>query len=312
MPKPIATATVVAALVVLPFACSDTEPEAATRTKPSAGGKPVVCVVNYPLKYFAERIAGDLITVEFPAAGSGDPAFWRPSANLVRRFQAADLIVLNGASYAKWTMTASLRDAALVDTSRSFADRYIRATDGVTHSHGPGGKHSHAGIAFTTWLDPTQAIAQAKTLCAALTARLPAHKDRLQSNLASLTRDLDGIDQQLAAAAEAKPGHPLFASHPVYQYLQRRYSLALKSVHWEPDEPVSDEQWSELDTLRGEHPADVMLWEAEPLAETAAKLAAMGITNCVFAPCADVPETGDYLTVMRGNVDNLRRALRCP
>lgn len=37
-------------------------------------GKPRVAVVNYPLAYFVERIAGDLVEVHFPAM-KGDPAF---------------------------------------------------------------------------------------------------------------------------------------------------------------------------------------------------------------------------------------------
>ena len=39
-----------------------------------------VYVVNYPLAYFAERIGGDLIRVEFPAPSDVDPAYWTPDA----------------------------------------------------------------------------------------------------------------------------------------------------------------------------------------------------------------------------------------
>ncbi|MBW1818522.1 MAG: hypothetical protein JRJ60_15370, partial [Deltaproteobacteria bacterium] len=39
-----------------------------------AGESLVVYVVNYPLKYFAERVAGEYARVVFPAPKDGDPA----------------------------------------------------------------------------------------------------------------------------------------------------------------------------------------------------------------------------------------------
>ncbi len=76
-------------------------PEQAEET---AGSKALsVYVVNYPLKYFAERIGGDLVEVQFPAPADEDPAFWKPAAEVVTAYQQADVILLNGAGYAKWT-----------------------------------------------------------------------------------------------------------------------------------------------------------------------------------------------------------------
>ena len=45
--------------------------------------------------------------------------------------------------------------------SAGFADRYIEG-ETYTHSHGPGGDHEHGELAFTTWLDPTLAVEQAR------------------------------------------------------------------------------------------------------------------------------------------------------
>ena len=55
-----------------------------------------VYVVNYPLQYFAERIAGDQATVVFPAPPDEDPAFWTPDVSTIAGYQQADLILLNG------------------------------------------------------------------------------------------------------------------------------------------------------------------------------------------------------------------------
>ena len=45
--------------------------------------KLTVYVVNYPLKYFAERIAGEHARVVFPAPRDVDPAFWNPDTETV-------------------------------------------------------------------------------------------------------------------------------------------------------------------------------------------------------------------------------------
>ena len=41
-------------------------------------GVPTIFTVNYPLKYFTQRIGGDRVRVEFPAPPDEDPAFWTP------------------------------------------------------------------------------------------------------------------------------------------------------------------------------------------------------------------------------------------
>ena len=40
------------------------------------------------------------------------------------------------------------------------------------------------------------------------------------------------------------------------------------------------------------------------------KLKTLGVDSLVFDPCGNVPEQGDFLTVMRSNVDNLRKAFK--
>ncbi len=91
-------------------------------------------------------------------------------------------------------------------------------------------------------------------------------------------------------------------SHPVYQYFERRYGLNARSVHWEPDETPTDAMWAELEELLAEHPAKWMIWEGEPDASTAERLAKSGLKCIVFDSCANVPVVGDYLTTQRRNL----------
>ena len=269
-----------------------------------------VYTVNYPLHYFTQRIAGERAEVLFPAPADLDPAFWQLAAKVIAGYQQADLILLNGARYAKWLDRVSLPRRRLVDTSAAFRDRYIRLNDAVTHSHGPGGDHSHGGIAFTTWLDFDQAVEQARAISEALTRKRPEWKEEFMRNLGALEADLTELDKQIRGIVAARPDQPLIASHPVYQYFQRRYGLDLKSVMWEADEYPSEALWSELEHALGEHPARWMIWEGEPNPESVNRLRSMGVESIVFNPAGNRPDQGDFLSVMRQNVKNLQRAFK--
>ena len=265
-------------------------------------------MVNYPLLYFAERIGGDHVDVKFPIPSGMDPALWTPSGDEIAAFQDADLIFINGAGYASWLKTASLPSSKMVNTSIAFEDRYVEAENAITHSHGPGNSHSHAGIAFTTWLDPAFAIEQARAVHAALKEKLPDLHESLDENYASLQRDLQQIDARLAEATADKTA-PLFFSHPVYQYLIRRFDLDAKELHWEPDLYPAERARDDFLRMRQNHLSGWMLWESEPGSKTVEWLNSNGIRSVVFDPCGNVPDDGDYLSIMLQNAENLKSAL---
>jgi zinc transport system substrate-binding protein len=274
-----------------------------------AADKLKVYTVNYPLAYFAERIAGDQAEVVFPAPPDIDPAFWMPDTATITAYQGADLILINGAGYAKWITRVSLPRLRMVDTSRPFADRFVQQQT-TSHSHGPGGDHSHSGTAFTTWLDLRQAVQQAEAITAAFTRKRPAAKQQLESNLESLKSDLLALDERLARTTTKAADRPILASHPVYQYLARRYGLNLESVMWEPDEVPNETQWAELAQLLKEHPAKWMLWEAEPAPESVERLRSLGVESIVFDPSGNRPGEGDFLSVMLKNAASLEDVYR--
>lgn len=300
---------IVIALVL--SACSGEPASPAKQTTGSASKGPLsVYVVNYPLQYFAERIGGGHVRVTFPAPADGDPAFWEPEVEQVAAYQQVDLILLNGASYAKWVQRVSLPAARTVDTSAGFADRYIPLSGQMSHSHGASGEHRHGDMAFTTWLDPQLAIEQAAAVRDALVRLRPDAKADFRQGFASLQEDLQVLDEQLAMAFGAYKGQPLLFSHPVYQYLIRRYAVDGYELHWEPDTKPSAEEWRAFDELLKTHPAHSMVWEGTPTPEIATALDQHGVKTLVFDPAANRPTDGDYLSVMRNNLARLSRELR--
>jgi zinc transport system substrate-binding protein len=279
----------------LVLGCSEQQIQTLEKTKP------VIYTVNYPLAYFAERIGGGQVEVVFPEM-EGDPAFWVPTAEDVVGFQDADLILLNGAAYAKWVPKVSLPQSRMLNTSKGFSDQYMALEGNVTHTHGPGGAHAHGDIAFTTWLDLSLAVKQAAAIQAELSNRWDIPADGFQS----LEKDLLDLDRELETVFAKFGNQPLLGSHPIYQYLARRYQLNMQSVHWEPDAEPDDAMWRELGDILEAHAAKIMLWEDEPLPSVKTALAEKGIKSIVFNPCGNRPSEGNFMQVMQQNLDAVK------
>jgi len=244
---------------------------------------------------------------------NGDPAFWQPDVATLLAFQKAELILLNGAGFDAWTEKVSLPDNKTIDTGAAFKSELLNSGEAVTHSHGLQGAHTHPKIAFTTWLDPRLAMLQADAIAHALTRLRPGDAAAIDERLAGLKADWAAWARDFASVVAGRQQQDVIASHPVYQYLQRAGGLTWPSVHWEPDETPTEEQWLAFSALVKAHPARWMVWESEPLPDVKAKLAReFGITCVVFDPTSNRPPQGDLLTAMRANLEALRRVYESP
>jgi zinc transport system substrate-binding protein len=306
-------------LTVLLAACKPAEepgavaPSAAPTAvaSPAAkSNKPQVLVASYPLQYFAQRIAGDAVEVRFLAPKDEDPAFWQPDEAAIAAFQSADLILMNGATYSKWADKITLPESKVADTSASFKASLIQVNETTTHSHGPGGEHSHSGTAFTTWIDFKQASLQAKTVRDALIRLVPTAKEAMETNYDSFKDELDTLDDRMSTLSRRWVNQPLVASHPVYHYLARRYGMSLKALLWEPENVPDDKAMADLNAILAGHRARWMIWEGEPAKESIEKLETVGLKSVVFDPCGNVPESGDFMTVMKANLEALEKAFQ--
>ncbi|HHQ13546.1 MAG TPA: zinc ABC transporter substrate-binding protein [Chromatiales bacterium] len=266
--------------------------------------RPVAYAMNYPLAWMAQRLAGDAIRVELPVPDELDPADWMPGADDLLKLRQADLILLNGAGYSIWVSRAGLPNHLLIDTSRNIRDRLIRFDDPARQqaAEGAGG---HGDWAFTIWLDPTLAIEQAAAIRDAFVNLMPDRHAEFEVRFSRLELDLQQLDTRLEQAFAPFSGQPVLFSRPVYQYLQRRYGLDGLAVNWRPRQLLGPEDLEMLEMLRLSHPAKVMFWEDYLLQVTVDQLEAIGVKSVVFRTGASRPESGDYLSLMQENLDNL-------
>jgi len=277
-----------------------------------------VLTTFYPTTYFAQRISGGLtggdLEIVCPVPEGEDPIFWQPTAEQVGEYQRADLIVLNGAGFERWAANAALPSSRVVDTAEGFAAEFIMI-ESKTHSHGAAGAHTHEGLDGHTWLDPTNAVRQARVIGEALADAHPEHGEQILANYEDLERDLQTLDAEFRTLPI--DGVRLLASHPAYNYLSRRYNWGVTSFDLDPGEAVTAEQLAGIEAAK-QTPAGgrtVMLWESEPIESSIAALESVGITSVVFSPAETVDPARlaageDYLSIMQANIERVRDALR--
>lgn len=292
-------------------------PPPSTNSSRSRDAPPLVMTTFYPTSYFVSRIAGDKARVECPVPSDADPIFWQPSDADLARYQSADLIVINGASFEKWVEHAVLPRTKVLDSCASVEDPLI-TFETTTHSHGPEGEHTHEGVDGHTWVDPQIAMQQARAIHAGLVRLMPEDRAALDENLESLLEDLASIDERWKALAPRLREATLLASHPAYNYAARRYGLKIKNLDLDPEAPLEPDALHDIEhALEGasEGAVRVLLWEGRPLPETVERLEREHAIRSAWISPAEShdPEAGsDFLAVMRANLDRLASALDAP
>lgn len=264
---------------------------------------PVIAVTNDFLKFVAEELSGPDARVVFPMQGAGDPADWEPTLEGLSEFQSADLVLMNGATYEKWVAGVALPASRILRTANVFRGQWIEV-EGVVHSHGPGGAHSHAGTAYTTWIDLQQARQQAAEANVAI-GKLLGDPVAVAARFKKLDDVLQTLDAEMQTAAKRLGQTPLVVSHPVYQYWARRYNLNVKSIHWEPEVVPGAAEIEDLQKLLAEHHAPCLIWEAQPSEQNSAIATQMGLANIVFAPGGQTTAGLTWIDRMRANIRNL-------
>ncbi|HAH46315.1 metal ABC transporter substrate-binding protein [Gimesia sp.] len=273
-------------------------------------GPRLVVVVNYPLQFIVESLAGPEFQILNPVPPAEDPETWLPGDATIQTIQQADLIVTNGADFADWVKKLSLPRSKVLRSSLAIKDALITVPDFEVHSHGSGGAHSHAGTVAFFWLDPQLMARQAEAIAERLIKLNPPSENEIRANLEKLNDSLKPINEQLDQIQEDYPGLEWYSRRPVYQYLARRCDWTMFHLHWKSNEAPNTEDWKRLKALQEQKKISLMLCETEPAEELVHKLAEQGITVFTLNPLTVAPAQGDYVSNMQQQLTHLQTFLK--
>src|SRR6478609_1617134 len=262
-----------------------------------------VTAAFYPLQFVAERVGGEHVRVTSLTKPGVEPHDLELTPRAVGSLaDAAAVVYLAGFQPAvDQAVRSQAADAALDVTPAA------RLT--LTTAAG------HADPHF--WLDPTRLADVAEAVAADLARRDPANAADYRANAADLGADLHALDAEYRTGLAKCRTRELVTGHAAFGYLADRYDLNQEGVAGvSPDIEPDAASLRDLSAHVREAGVSTVYSESlvsPALAETVAREA--GAKVAVLDPLEGITSAsrgGDYLAVMRSDLQTLRAGQECP
>ena len=292
-------AATLAAALCLP-ACSDAP----------AGEEGIqVAAAFYPYAYLVERIGGDDVQLTTLTSPGAEPHDLELTPRQAAAVGASDLVV-----YAAGFQPAvdevveqqAEESAFDVHTATELAEGYVPLEDGELEPE-------EEGTDPHVWLDPLRYAEIAQALAARLGELDPSRADAYERRAQELSADLFELDADLRVGLAECERREIVTSHNAFGYLAGRYDLEQIAVTGlTPEEEPTPRRLADVARLAEERGVTTVFFEELVSPRTAQSLAReVGAKAVVLSPLEGPPESGDYFTAMRANLQTLRTALGC-
>ncbi len=223
------------ALILFVAACGKTTET--TQTVENDDSKLQVYTTVYPLTYFTERIAGDLVDVQsiYPA-GSNEHTF-EPSQQDMIKLADADLLFSVGLGLEGFIdnakKTLKNEQVEFVATADHITDEELTAALGhkedeheeeteEAHSHDG---HNHGSTDPHVWMSPVLSEKLAESIKDSLVKTDPENTKVYESNYTKLVGELEILDRSFASLSERVSKDTFFVSHAAFGYLSEPYGF---------------------------------------------------------------------------------------
>ena len=267
-----------------------------------------------PLKYIAQKIGGNLILATVLVPAGADAHTYEPKPSQMRAVAGAAMYLSVGLEFEEaWEprLKAANPKLLFVHTDKDLSKLPMPA--GHEDHHKPaakehGSKDHHAEESDPhVWVAPSQMKRIAANIAAAFAKADPAHAKVYEENLASLLREVDGVDGQLRATFSAIPAakRGFLVFHPAWGYLAKDYGLTQRAIEFEGTEPSPKRLGAIISEAKakGDKVIFVQPQMSRRTADSIAK--AIGARLIVADPLAE-----DWATNLLGVAANFRDALK--
>lgn len=219
----------IASLALVLVACGQT-----TDDTSQEDGSLKIVTTFYPMQALTEAVVGDSADVSVMMENT-DAHDYEPSAKDIAAVNEADVFIYNSEDMETWvaTMLESIDnpDLLVIEAAEDVEriDDEVETIDGEEseeeHDHEEEGHdHSHE-VDPHTWLDPVNAITQAKTISAGLTDLNAEDADIYEANLTDFETALTALNDQYQTQFAAADNKTFLTQHAAFGYLANRYDL---------------------------------------------------------------------------------------
>jgi len=341
MSKRILAAACAAATALALSACTST---ASSGDSSSKDGSLTVMASFYPLKYLAEKVGGEYVSVTSLTPDGAEPHDLELSPKMVDSLSSADAVIyLAGFQSAVDEAIEQQAPKTVIDVSSAAelveagsdanhpaeeeeATDETQSGETEAHDHDHEGHdhegHDHAGHDHHHdmsadphfWLDPIR-MAKAATLVGDKLAEADsAHADTYKANAKALAEELTTLGDTLVTKTSKCQVKTFVTAHTAFGYLADRTGLTQVGISGlDPESSPSPARLAEIGQIAKEQGVTTIFTESLIDPKVAQTLADdLGITTAVLDPIESQTDASkDYAAVMQANIDALTKANNC-
>ncbi len=292
-----------------------------TREKAPSQGRLSVVTTLFPLYDFARQVGGDRADVSLLLPPGIEPHSFEPRPEDIVKMQRAGVFVYTNRYMEPWAaqILKSIGPGGPLVVDASAGVRFLPLASGASHREGERGGHAAEGADPHIWLSIPNARKMVGNIAAGMAAKDPANASFYAANAAAYEAELDRLDQEFREGlASCRTRTFLHGGHYAFAYLADRYGLRYRAAYPQSAEAEpTPRQLMDMVSLMKKGSLKYIFYEemisprtAQVIAEEAGAslLLLHGIHN---VSRKDLESGATYVSLMRMNLENLRKGLEC-
>jgi len=282
----------------------------------------------YPLYFFATEIGKEYVEVRNIVPAGAEPHDYEPTPQDLIVIEKSDVLVLNGEGFEAWREDIA-RSLEGKETTVILAGEELATREFTEEEHALEEEHEEAEAEGHEeeeehimdphiWLSPALAKTMAERITEGFISADPANETAYRKNNAALALKLDKLDGEFRQGLASCTRKDVITSHAAFGYIARDFGLRQIPLRGlSPDEEPTIQELAAVAEFAKRNGVKYIFFEtlvSPKLSETVAS--EIGAETLVLNPLegltpSDIESGKDYFSVMRGNLQNLRRALEC-
>jgi zinc transport system substrate-binding protein len=285
----------------------------ASTSSAGAGGTGTldVTVGFYPYEFVVERVGGEDVAVTNLTEPGTEPHDLELSPQQVAALSRTDLVVYSRgfqpAVDEAVEQQAADRSLDVLGAVELLEGAHEEEAEGEDHAEHEGDGDPHV------WLDPTRLATIADAVAKELGERSPEQAAKFDQRAQALRGELQELDAEMREGLSGCPRQEIVTSHDAFGYLAAAYGLEqVPLAGLSPEDEASPKRLAEVARLAKQKGVTTIFFEELVSPKVAESLAReVGAQAKVLSPLEGPPDSGDYLSAMRTNLQSLRTALGC-
>ncbi len=267
----------------------------------------------YVLGNFVENIGGDTVSVHVITPPGIEPHDYEPTPSDLITVGRSKLFIYNGAGFDPWAekLVSSLNQGSVAPVAVLAVSGHLN-DQMLVREKGTNTPNPHY------WLDPILAIKEVEIIRDILIDLNPSATHVYQENARIYAEKLMNLHQEYEVGLRSCNLRDIIVSHDAFVYLGSRYTInTIPIAGISPEEEPSARKIGEITQVAREKGIHFIFFEtavSPKLAETIAREAGIEtlVLNTIETLTGTELKTGeDYISVMKKNLNNLRKALSC-